>query len=1183
MENQEIKTSTECPGDNIEDPRYYDEGKHLFMASAGSGKTYRLAFEYICLLLKNNEDGNGPKDNYKHILAITFTHKATTEMKERILKNLDMLSKCEDEIVDEKEKKEKKDYEIHLCNRLGYNEVSDLRERARLVYHNLLHDYSNFHISTIDSFFQKVLRNLAREMGLGSYWNVEMDENGILADATQEIMNLVSEDSNLKDWITSFVNSQMEENGSWDIKKSVQEFGKNIFKESFATNEEMQKFLKCGETDEHASIPTEKLKENIKSIRENEASKLAVNKNLIKSSAKEWVDEVNREYPGKSINHYILDHLTKASEGQGMTFGGTEDKVMVPELDKSYDTLFTAGFKKANRLDKMEDFVKKTKNLLTELKKVETENNKYKAILKHINEIGLLGDLIKITRDILNDRNQFIISDTQPLLHHFTENCDAPFIFERIGENIQYIMIDEFQDTSEIQYDNFKPLIENCASSFNSSLIVGDPKQAIYRFRNGDWKLIKKLEADYCTHKMKDNYRSARNVVAFNNMVFAQDPKAGQKSVVNQIDNQLRESQENQKNANLKEFLNYISSIYADGEQNAKSKKEGYVKAIFQGTKSDEDKDDWMNRHIVSTVKELNEQNGIALDDITILVRKNKYIPKIADELSKNGIKVTSNEAFQLKASSRVRLIIDALRYISTLEIPYKSYKKDENGEWVAEEPATKEESANEKLYKQIFLSDYCRHLTEIDGMEGNAGKWEDLVQEKREKIEEICTFIKNNILELPLYDQAEELYRQLFDKEPTDAYVQTLFDKILDFVGKKSSDINKLLEVWENTLSTTNVPVDEKAKAGVRIMSIHKSKGLEAHTILIPYCDWKATSDVHDDIWCKQEEEDNIPLIPCSYKKETGEIFPNEYNEETAQLYIDNLNLLYVALTRAKNNLFIFSSKIKSGTSEASSYGVNDYLYKALSGNEQMQKITQSEEHETKDAEEEKKEGTADEVFVLGTDIYTYNDKEKEERVQEERKQKESEVKLTQDTFSQKGRFRQSSNAKRFILNDEKSTDAIEKGLLYHSIMEQIKTIADPEHPSAEINEAIDNLVYAGNIDINKKESLAKEVTAIVCKQREYTQLWYAPSNTIYNECNILIMDEDGSIKQKRPDHMVYSANTNTYTIVDYKTGVFNNEHNQQVKEYMNIVKQMHPNSKVKGYLWYMLDNNTIKEVKES
>lgn len=1185
--------------DSLKNPDLSERPLHLFTASAGSGKTWRLAFEYICLLLKDAyipAEGKPSSvcvyDNYRHILAITFTNKATAEMKDRILANLELI--LNNNLTDEKAKNERETYLQQLAARLNIS-TDVVVKRAGLVYDNLLHDYSHFHIQTIDSFFQSVLRNLAQELGIGSYWEVELDSDAVLKEASHRLLNKVRDDEKLQHWVTEYVKERIDDNKNWNIEGELVSFGLNLFSEALITNDKMDQFLK--------DDPNGKsLRDRITEIKRVVASARKTSKEKMVEGANKAIDFC--ESSGMLSEHFsrgtIYNYLVELSNGNAKDDTATLTKFLTAETP---DEMAKIAFSKDFRVQHMPN-VAELQNKVAEAKGCfEEEYGKvtvFNQVLKNINQIGLLADIKAEVAGLQEEQNIFMLAYAQPLLHKFISNDDAPFVFERIGESLRFMMIDEFQDTSRVQYQNFRPLIQNCCSEYSGSLIVGDAKQAIYRFRNGDWRLIESLrkqsegraESDpdlYMStqvhyHDMQFNFRSSPNVVNFNNSIFRANfsdenaslyPIPFKRSIVSLLD----EASGN--------HTKHLKDIYSNSHQFAKKSEGGYVKVKFhQKVKEDkdalDDNEPWTHKALLAEIKQL-KKDGVEYADMTILSRFNKDIPKIADYLTKHGVPVVSDLAFLLRASIKVRLVIDALRYVEAYVSKTTKHPKDE-------------------LYKKQLSCDYLRysHLSD-KGFNG----FEDAVPE----VENWCSILRGEsdlngkpidkaenadeidiLPSLPIYDMAEEIYHLLFPNIPTDEYVQAFFDYLRDFLTRHVASIRDVLNYWDEKLSSVSIPADPKKANGVKMMSIHKSKGLESHTILLANCSWKVTTDRLSSFWCsgvgKLGEEcvldEDIPMLPIDFTSNLeNTTFENEYWDEMAQLHAENVNLFYVALTRARHNLVVIDEysipKNDDGDDNTKylSASMGRLLHDVFDADDLVKDVVSLLSEDNGESSEESQ--TADMCYSLGEIVPSVKDNSD---------QVHTETVTGCDTFPIRGRFRQSGAANSFILNKSIATSAdVDFGIQMHSLLSYISSFNQFDNLNPEIHKAVDRLKLEGVL--NREQTVDFEKQALTYFSQldgAYLKEWFSPQLKVYNEDSIILYSEWTSkkLEEKRPDRLVYDENTNTFTIVDYKTGHYSaallKKHSEQVRTYMNLALQLRPGAKVRGYVWYLTANKVEK-----
>lgn len=781
--------------------QYSEKNFVVYRASAGSGKTFTLALNYIAQIIKK------PETEYRHILAVTFTNDAAGEMKERILNELRTLSNGEKNIFFESLKQKLPDLsEYEICR------------KAKTALCSILHDYSNFHICTIDGFLQKILRNLAKELGINSKFDIELDIELPIKEAVKAVINEAEKNEN----IIRFVEHKLEDD-KWSIEKDLREFSKNIFKESFQKKE---------------TAVNKELKENPQKIKKS----IYECRDIIKKY-EEKMTEFTNEFFIKELSN---DYFFQGTRGVPSFFNKIKNKDY--SAPNSYVLQVLSGAAKSKIGDEQ------SLNLLKETENYRIQNlkiyNSAKIFLKFIYQLQLLSDISNKISEQSKEQNRFFLGNTNQLLSSFTDRDDASFIFEKIGANIHSVVVDEFQDTSELQWKIFKNLISEIVLSQNNfGMLVGDVKQSIYRWRNGNWKILNNIEEEFGEQfdykSLKTNFRSAKNIVEFNNNLFCY---AGEDS----------------------------EKAYQDVVQEKKRNEDGFVSVDFV--------EENMIEKIAEKIKLLLE-NGVEQGDICVLCRKNNQIKKIANELPQilPEIKIISEEAYSFSSSKELQMIISALQIIAQPQNPIPRAK-------------------------------LC-----ID--------WGKLRPEEveKEKCEEITKFI-NDETPLPLYDLIVKLCNIFeFDKTGNYVFLFAFMDKVLEYLSRNTSDINNFLDFWDEKLSreTIALPTKKSGRDGILAMSIHKSKGLQFHTVIVPFCDWSMVGAFRQDLlWCESDKKDppfNFSLLPIEYGSGMQDsIFADEYFEETANLKIDNLNVLYVALTRAEKNLFVIAKKPseKSGLS---------------------------------------------------------------------------------------------------------------------------------------------------------------------------------------------------------------------------------------------------------------------------
>ncbi len=1087
----------------------------VYKASAGSGKTFTLASEYITLVVKNPQD-------YKKILAVTFTNKATQEMKTRILSQLyGIAHKLPDSQA----------YYEQVLQKTGFPEQT-IRENAAEALSLLTHHYNEFRVQTIDAFFQSVLRNLARELNLTANLRIDLNDEQVEAQAVDELINSLEEGEEVLSWIRDYIDKNIEDDKGWNVIGQIKDFGKNIFKDFYKDHKaELDKRFK----------DTSFFNDFITDLRRRRAQAL---KNL-NDQAKQMLQKI-REANVDNQNLFnnksrgIYPYIVKLAKGTPSDNDAPKYVNTCIENASKWPSGSCSADEKATIIELASASLC---NDLKLLEKYRTEGWKeYQSsnlTLKHLSQLRLLHAISEAVDEINKDTNRFMLSNTQSLLSTLMKESDTPFVFEKMGAYLKHIMIDEFQDTSTIQWNNFRKLLDNCMAQIEShNLIVGDVKQSIYRWRQGDWKLLNNIEHEFSNEQIKiepldTNYRSEKNIIRFNNAFFTQ-------AVVQTV--KELESDE------IKGASQLIEAYKEIEQKPRKDNGKGCVRIKlfhYDKTVSAEYKESVLNE-LIDNVRQLLER-GYKQKDIAILARSKTVIPDIVDKFQSEfgaDVSLVSDEAFQLDASLAVNVIIAALRLLT--------------------HPDDKlTESKLVKLYQQqVMQTDKDNNALFVDG--GKIELKSFLPSGYIDKFE--------SLLRLSLVDLVDEIY-SLFNLgclEGQSAYVCTFYDTLNEYLRDHPADIDDFIEEWEDTLSSNTIQSDEVD--GIRLITIHKSKGLEYDNVLIPFCDWELEKTNGNTIWCpgdnKEKPYGELPLIPIDFsKKMLGTVFEDDYKEEHLQNIVDNMNLLYVAFTRAGKNLFITGKKASKSTFTNLQNGntatdrsqiiqlVIDNLAKELSG------------AMLDDAGD--KEPICFEFGTL-TDC--------EERVEQE-KSTENPFELTPkthklkiETFPHPVSFRQSNKSHDFINGEDiDPSDAnryIKVGNILHQLFSTILTEADIEPRLKELEQ--EGVIY--NDEVTSRELQNKIANAL---KNDKVKDWFSPRWRMFNECTILDYDkESGELYEHRPDRVMTDGKE--IIVVDFKFGKPREEYHEQVQRYMSLLMRM-GYEKVSGYIWYVVRNEIV------
>ncbi len=1045
----------------------------IYKASAGSGKTYTLTREYLKIIFKN-------KYNYKSILAVTFTNKAAEEMKSRIIKEVYLISI----------KSDKSDHSGFLKNEFKFTD-SQIVDKAKAILNLLLHDYSHFSVGTIDSFFQQIIRSFAKEIGLQNGFQLELNQEEILEKAVDKLITQIDDDYNLRNWLMLFAADRMRDGKSWNFKDEILKIGKEIFKEEYTINsKKIAEKLKEKDFILKYKYKLNKIKNDtitdIKKIGANTIELMQVN------------DLSLDDFPYKKTS--FASYFVKCKNG---IFEEPGKRVLaaVGDIKKWYT-------KSSNKIDEIEQFYNDGGSDLLILA-VETYNiNKElyfsaNEVLKLINSLAIIDDVSKNAHSISKEENIFLLSFAGPFIKSIIADTDTPFLYEKIGNKYKYFMIDEFQDTSTIQWDNFKPLIEESLANKYSSIIVGDVKQSIYRWRNGDWKLLAEgVEKSFYKGAVKYetleyNWRSKKNIIDFNNSTF--------KDMANILQQNFNNNIYDDHSIEIDYLRNTINKAYSDITQQYPSQKNtkdsGYARVEFvekqKGETVAEVKLKVLER--IPTFLEQMQDANIALKDIAILVRGKKEGAEIVNYIMeyKNSeyanpnykYDIISNEALLIGNSPAIKLLVALIKdvFVSDDDINYAYIKYEYNS----------------------VINNEDIELTQIFNKD-NVLLPENYLSEKQK------------LSKLSLYEIAENLIRifKLNENENNFIYLQAFKDALREYSETNNIDIDSFIEWWESNGIKKSVSINQEQDA-VKIITIHKSKGLEFKTVLIPFASWEFKPIKGQIFWCSSTEPNfnELKILPL---KDTDTIqktfFYKDYYEEKLHNYVDNINMLYVAFTRAEENLIIFAEHSEPKDDAINNTGV---LLRNTLGNKVVNNVYEIGSLSKKEIVETQNDGNILKKYISG------NFKHSES------------IKITSTDY---------------IKSFENSE--IKKGILYHKIFENIKYIDD-------VKNAVIKLSNEGYIPNNNVNGYITEINTLISKNT--VKQWFDGTYKVKNEATI-----QSSETIKRPDRLMLK--NDEVIIVDYKFGQKKEQkYHKQLKEYSKLISQMGYKN-IKSYIWYVL-----------
>ena len=1021
----------------------------IYDASAGSGKTYTLVKEYLKIILLSKK-----QDAYRNILAITFTNKAVHEMKSRVVDSLSEFAK-----ENPSEKALSLMQVIHLETGIS---LFDIKQKAKNIIKHLIHNYAAFDISTIDKFTHKVIRAFAHDLNLPITFDVSLDTENLLTEAVDAIIAQAGEDETLTNLLVNFTMEKTDDDKSWDVSREIMETGKLILNEN--NREEISHFNNKSIA-EFVEIKN-KLVEFCKQI-ETETIAQATEALLL-------IEKNGIDVKSFSAGHFP-NHLNKIKEGQ---------------FNPNNKTYHEFDDIKINKTAKDGAIIESViPELLAILKSIYTKfekKNFYEAFLKNITPLSLMNTLSNKLQEIQKEQNILSIAEFNKLINEQIQNQPAPFIYERLGEKYKHFFIDEFQDTSEMQWQNLIPLIDNALSSEDldgargSLMIVGDPKQSIYRWRGGKAEQFIELSKDKnpFVNPSKElfplgiNWRSYDQVIDFNNKFF--------KFLASKFANE-----------------DYTDLYENHSHQEFNDKKGGYVNVSFipkidKDEVIDEDSLDKNDLYLDATLNTILKvkANGFNYKDIVILTRNKKPGTAIANHLIENGIPIVSSESLLIGVSSEVQTCIYILRYLKNAN----DLESKANFLYYLANNHQTELPIHDFIAKGMELKnelEFQNWLTEID-----------------------VDFSFQNIRKKALYEATEIIISKVIPIEKRNAYVQYFLDLILEHDLKKQSGISDFLSYWENNSEKLSIPSPEGNDA-VRIMTIHKSKGLEFPVVIFPFAEQNYSQNLGDKIWIAADEEQiGLPKALVSKNKDVenfGEEASKVYNQKKEEDLLDNINVLYVALTRAEEQLYIISGLVSENSKGELPNNMATFFIEFL-GNE-----FKEEQLEYEFGSNEKISTTKEVVsnaLTIPQLSETLNPKN---------------IKIAQ---------------RESIMWNTKQQKAIEFGNIIHEILAFVKTKND-------IDLAITKAIENGLIISSQKEEVLATISEIVNHQ-ELTD-YFSEKHKVMNEQTI-IQKQSNIVK---PDRMSISKDNKVY-LLDYKTGQYLPKHKTQLENYQQSIEDM-------------------------
>ena len=1073
---------------------------YIYRASAGSGKTFLLTGFYIELLFRKELTPSleGRDMLFNEILAVTFTNKATAEMKERIVKDLNLLWK----------EPRKSAYYDRITQPDSHGKIlsdQEIQKRAHDILCGMLSDYSNLHISTIDKFFQQVVRSFAHELNLRGNYEIELDNKTVLDHAvTQFLLQLDPKtDPQTYQWVQKFSKSRLQNGNNWNIHRELYKLALVLISEDYR---------KHSQSISEFTSDKEQMTAYIQML-DQVTQEWGKEMKRIGRDCKRWMTD--RGLTHKDFNHGFTSIFDKWAESKASAIK-EPTKTFQETHCVTAEKWFSAKSPLHNRFSEAE------KEQLLGLMREGLEHiigepmrlyNSAVAIKKNIYQLGILSQLEREANEYCASQGVKLLTDTTQMLNALVSQQQAPFIYEKTGTRIQSFMIDEFQDTSGMQWNNFSPLLRDSLANGNRNLIVGDVKQSIYRWRGSDWELLysklndfepSKQAFDKNKNQLRDNWRSDQKIIRFNNQFFT-------------YASQLFHQREPDKEALLK-----VSQIYSDVCQEISEKR--IEKGVEQGDVIFETLDgDTVGEYQESILERLPQlvialqQRGFRPKDILILCRKKDQCHVCAQALldyqqahstSPYGMNIITEEALLLNSQPVIHALVAALEY---LREPKSAYRKSIAAIcWRALSAPTVE----------MAISNYFQDPDDLHFDE---------------------------LLNIPLYETVERLIAQLPKQaREQSAFLHAFCDVVLNFCTHEGPDLGEFLSWWDEHKDGLSVATPDNQDA-IRIMTIHKAKGLDGEAVIVPFA--RDTLDIansgfrHDLLWCQPKEPPfalpNIFLPIESSKKLEKSIFQKEYEEERIRSIIDNLNTTYVAFTRARHLMVILSPK---NSKKTENYDLQSVL-------QQFFEEEWKEEMKPLQVNPDLLQETAEASDDVASKPETSGDT------------------TSADTYTEMPHFDQSFNLP-IIKQTEyipPSDSAAARGTTLHAAF---SAIIDNQN----IDAAITRLFRTGRAEL--QGMTLPEVLDYVHKalSTEQTREWFSPDNRVLNEQDIITV----TTHTQRPDRIVLTPDGRTI-VIDYKTGEERNgRYKKQVGHYMTLLQEI-GFQQIEGYIWYIETGNIV------
>ncbi len=1032
----------------------------VYKASAGSGKTFTLVKEYLKLVLHSPE-------KYRRILAVTFTNKAANEMKSRIVRALAELSTGEAGEQNQSPLLKALIAESNL-------DALQIRERSSRVLALIIHHYSDFSIGTIDSFVHRLVRTFAHDLRLPHQFEVELDSGVVVESAVGLLLDKVGTNDHITSSLLQFLLSRLDEEGNWKIENELVAFCERLLKEDGFDQMNKLELADVAMLKQSRDFLIEKVHGYRHELQLKSSTALA----LIAAAGLEPDDLAGGakgiySFFNKLKNGQIVEASTSARWRKVLESGDwcSSNAKKRPDAVSALDTI-------QDQLNKTLEDIAHSLDNNSQLYALRLE------LINHIHALAVMAELRFNMDEIRQEENLVHISEFNKRISGLIGSVAVPYIYERIGERFQHYLIDEFQDTSILQWHNFLPLFENALANQNLSMVVGDAKQAIYRFRSGEVeqfiqlpKVFRKeraafldaaenaLDNHYDGRNLEANYRSDHAVVSFNNGFF---------DFVRQfLSPELQPAYNEQRQKIIRpEGSGYVEISFLEKEVGVPDADDAFLVKVYE-----------------TVLKQM--EDGYQPRQIAILTRTRRHGSLIARYMTEKGIGVVSDEALQLGTSSRVRILVNLFKLM---------------------------QNADDSLALTMLVHDLATAFP------GSFANWQQILEglielPAKQRFAKVNEILDRNgfqlqpakLRNLGIYDQAESLVRVFGFDEQADPYVQFFLEKIHEFQINQRGSLAAFIDYWDEQKNSLSVIVPESTNS-VRIMTIHKAKGLEFPVVIYPYADYSISKSTKQELWAdlQPDEAGGLPVGIFKIKKDLQNTrLASYYEEEREKTRLDAINLLYVVLTRASRRLYILTENPQNEKGFKFNVFFKDYLNQLGLWND----------HET--------------VFAFGRPEDALPDHAKLPDEQPERlvsfisNDWKEKLYIAPDPVSQ--------------WSGKQQDDAAAWGLLVHELLSEIHAEQDAER-------VLEKYRNDGTLDAH----LAARLQGLFSQLFGKAELKGCFDPGAINLSEHEIITEGGKVL--RPDRCVLFADK--VVVIDYKTGAFDTAHHKQLRLYKETIQ---------------------------